>query len=116
MTLLALELRPPPITAITSEPALIAALGDLLPRLVTILMSFLTMGIFWTGQQTQLNHLVRADRDLAWIHIAFLAAVTLTPFTTNLLAPGAIAAFSGTYTGPTNCSSTSTSTCDRSTT
>ena len=31
-------------------------------------------------------------------------------FTTNLLAPGAIAAFSGTYTGPTNCSSTSTST------
>ena len=31
-------------------------------------------------------------------------------FTTNLLTPGSVAAFSGSYIGPTNCSSTSTST------
>ena len=31
-------------------------------------------------------------------------------FTTNLLTPGTVAAFSGSYIGPTNCSSTSTST------
>ncbi len=49
-------------------------------------MSVMTNGIFWVGQQTQLNHFARADRNLAWIHIAFLGAVTLTPFTTSLLA------------------------------
>jgi uncharacterized membrane protein len=49
-------------------------------------MSFLTLGIFWVGQQTQLNHLLRSDRDLSWIHLAFLLAVTLTPFSTMLLA------------------------------
>jgi uncharacterized membrane protein len=38
------------------------------------------------GQQTQFNHLVRSDRDLTWIHLAFLFAVTLTPFSTTLLA------------------------------
>jgi uncharacterized membrane protein len=38
------------------------------------------------GQQTQLNQIARADRNLAWIHIAFLCAITLTPFTTSLLA------------------------------
>jgi len=32
------------------------------------------------------NHLERADRDLAWLHIWFLAAVALMPFSTRLLA------------------------------
>ncbi len=44
------------------------------------------LGIFWAGQQTQINHLARSNRDLSWIHIAFLFAVTLTPFSTMLLA------------------------------
>lgn len=34
-------------------------------------MSFLTLGIFWVGQQTQLNHLTRSNRHLSWIHVAF---------------------------------------------
>ncbi|MGB6404863.1 MAG: hypothetical protein WA899_22135 [Candidatus Sulfotelmatobacter sp.] len=49
-------------------------------------MSIMTLGIFWVGQQTQLNHFARSDRNLAWIHIAFLCAVSLTPFSTALLA------------------------------
>jgi uncharacterized membrane protein len=50
------------------------------------LMSFLTLGIFWNGQQTQMNFLARCDRDLTWMYIAFLFAVTLLPFSTKLLA------------------------------
>jgi hypothetical protein len=50
------------------------------------LMSFLTLGILWIGQQTQLNHLTRSDRSLSWIHILFLLAVSITPFSTMLLA------------------------------
>jgi uncharacterized membrane protein len=49
-------------------------------------MSMMTLGIFWVGQQTQLNHFARSDRNLAWIHIAFLCAVCLVPFSTSLLA------------------------------
>ncbi len=49
-------------------------------------MSVMTLGIFWVGQQTQLNYFARADRNIAWIHIAFLCAVALTPFSTSLLA------------------------------
>jgi uncharacterized membrane protein len=40
----------------------------------------MTLGIFWVGQQTQLDHLVRSDRSLSWIHIAFLFVVLITPF------------------------------------
>jgi len=86
MTLLVLDLRVPAREAIHSERDLWHALIALSPRLVVFLMSIMTNGIFWIGQQTQLNHFARADRNLAWIHIAFLCAVCLTPFSTSLLA------------------------------
>jgi TMEM175 potassium channel family protein len=86
MTLLVLDLRAPATEAIRSEQDLLNALLPLAPRLVTYLMSFLTLGIFWLGQQAQLDRLARSGRDLAWIHIGFLCAVTLVPFSTALLA------------------------------
>jgi len=86
MTLLVLDLRAPAAEAIHSEQDLLHALLPLLPRLVTYLMSFLTLGIFWMGQQVQLDRLSRSGRDLAWMHIGFLCAVTLVPFSTALLA------------------------------
>jgi len=86
MTLMVLDLRLPAAAAIHCEHDLWRALWALLPRLVPYLMSFLTLGIFWVGQQTQLNHLARSDRHLSWIHLGFLFAVTLSPFSTMLLA------------------------------
>jgi uncharacterized membrane protein len=86
MTLLVLDLRVPAAAAIHSEPDLRRALMALAPRLLVFLMSIMTNGIFWVGQQTQLNYFARSDRNLAWIHIAFLCAICLTPFSTALLA------------------------------
>jgi uncharacterized membrane protein len=86
MTLLVLDLHVPVREAIHSERDLWQALVALSPRLVIFLMSVMTNGIFWVGQQTQLNNFARADRNLAWIHIAFLCVIMLTPFTTSLLA------------------------------
>src|ERR1700729_2808799 len=86
MTLLVLDLRVPAAEAIHSEHDLWRALVALAPRLVVFLMSIMTDGIFWVGQPTQLNPFAPADRNLAWIHIAFLCAVSLTPFSTALLA------------------------------
>jgi TMEM175 potassium channel family protein len=86
MTLLVLDLRLPLIEAIPSEPDLWHALAAMTPQIVMYMMSFLTLGIFWVGQQTLLNHLSRSNRDLTWLHLAFLLAVTLMPFSTKLLA------------------------------
>ena len=85
MTLLVLDLHAPAAEAIHSEGDLLHALAGLAPKLVAYLMSFLTLGIFWVGQQTQLNYFARSDRNLAWVHLAFLFAVTLLPFSTALL-------------------------------
>jgi len=86
MTLIVLEIHVPGRADIQGERALAHALAGLLPEIVTYMMSFLTLGIFWVGQQTQLNHFKQADRNLAWIHMAFLAVIAVLPFSTSLLA------------------------------
>jgi uncharacterized membrane protein len=85
MTLLLLELHVPAKVPGMSEGDLRHALVTLAPQLLVYLMSFLTLGIFWVGQQTQLNHIERSERHFTWIHLAFLFLVTLMPFSTRLL-------------------------------
>jgi uncharacterized membrane protein len=85
MTLLVLDLHVPATESIHSGLDLYRALLALSPQFITWVMSFLTLGIFWNGQQTQLNQLERGDRHLTWIHIAFLCAVSIVPFSTRLL-------------------------------
>jgi uncharacterized membrane protein len=86
MTLIVLEIRVPELPHGSTDSQLLAALGDLGPRFVTYGLSFLTLGIFWNGQQTQLSYLDRGNRDLAWLELLFLAIIALFPFTTSLLA------------------------------
>jgi uncharacterized membrane protein len=90
MTLLVLDLKAPAAEAVHNEPELWRALAALGPQIVMYMMSFLTLGIFWVGQQTQLNHVVRSHRTLSWTHLVFLFAVTMLPFSTRLLAEFAV--------------------------
>jgi uncharacterized membrane protein len=84
MTLLILEIHLPP-EYIATDRQLWNGLLALGPRFLLYFMSFLTLGIFWNAQHVQLSHFARGDRHLTWIHIAFLATVAITPFSTALL-------------------------------
>ncbi len=96
MTLLLLDVHLPAAADIAGattgarEGQLLSHLRDLAPEVFIYLMSFLTLGIFWVGQQTLLNHLERSSRHMTWIHLGFLFAVTLVPLTTRLLVDFAI--------------------------
>ena len=83
MTLLILEVHLPG-GYIETERQLWNALVTLGPRFLVYFMSFLTLGIFWNAQQVQLSRFAHGDRNLTWIHIAFLATVAVTPFSTAL--------------------------------
>ena len=85
MTLLVLDIHAPEAADIHSEGELAAALMKLAPTAATWLMSLITLGIFWLGQQTQLSRLAGMNRNLAWLHFLFLAVVTAFPFSTRLL-------------------------------
>lgn len=85
MTLLVLGLAVPTVTA-HSEADLWHQLLNLAPNGLVYLMSFITLGIFWVGQGTQLSFLERSNRNYSWLQLLFLFAVTLVPFSTQLLA------------------------------
>ena len=86
MTLLVLDIKIPGHEGIHGEADLLHALAGMAPQWIAYLMSFLTLGIFWAGQQTQLNHIREGNRDFTWIHLAFLFTITIMPLTTRTLA------------------------------
>jgi len=86
MTILVLTLAVPAVNDVKNDAQLERALLNLLPSVITYVSSFLTLGIFWVGQQTQLSQLERSNRDYTWISLSFLLFVTLLPFSTELLA------------------------------
>jgi len=87
MTLLVLGLVVPVLNgSSTTEGQLWQALQNLGPSILVYTTSFMTLGIFWLGQGTQLAQLSRSNRSYVWIHLVFLFAVTMVPFSTLLLA------------------------------
>jgi uncharacterized membrane protein len=85
MTIIVLEIQVPELEHPTNA-ALADELVNLGPRFLTYLLSFLTLGIFWNAQHSQLNYVARADRHFAWLQLGYLAVVALMPFSTSLLA------------------------------
>lgn len=85
MTLLVLDLKVPVAEAIHDEASLLHQLFALGPRFLTYFASFMTLGIFWTGQSTQFNYIERGDRRITWLSMLFLLFVSLVPFTTAFL-------------------------------
>ncbi|TGV33449.1 DUF1211 domain-containing protein, partial [bacterium M00.F.Ca.ET.168.01.1.1] len=72
--------------AVPSAIDLLAAIAALAPRFLTYALSFLTLTIFWCGQQAQHGLIAKSDRRLATLNLCFLAFIALLPFSTDLLA------------------------------
>ncbi|MGX5845951.1 TMEM175 family protein [Mesorhizobium sp. PL10] len=86
LTLIVLEIRVPAHQMVHSEGELLSAIAALAPRFLTYALSFLTLTIFWFGQQAQHGLIARSDRRLATLNLCFLAFIALLPFSTDLLA------------------------------
>jgi uncharacterized membrane protein len=85
LTLLVLDIKTPVEEAIHTEGELLAVLCKLMPKFLTYFLSFMTLGIFWTGQNAQFAQLDKYDRNLNWMSLFFLMVVSLVPFTTAFL-------------------------------
>jgi len=85
MTLLILDIKVPVSEMIHTEADLMAAFSYLLPKFFTYFLSFMTLGLAWTGISTQFTYLQRKDLKLTWIILFFLLFVTIVPFSTAFL-------------------------------
>ena len=84
-TLLVLNIKVPVSEAIRSERDLATAFSALSPTLLTYFLSFITVGIFWTGQSVAFHYINKSDRNVYWINLFFLLLISLIPFTTAFL-------------------------------
>ncbi|MHB8604768.1 MAG: TMEM175 family protein [Thermoplasmatota archaeon] len=85
MTLLVFDLKVPDASAIHNGGDLAAALWSIRSNLVTFVMSFIVMGIYWVGHHNMFSNFRRVDRPFLWLNIGFLFLIALLPFTTAVL-------------------------------
>ena len=85
MTLLVIELKLPDPHTVHSNHELAEALADLAPKLLSWIISFFVLAIFWTSN-VRLFHPVRhVDGGMVWRNIFLLVFVSLMPFSAAML-------------------------------
>jgi uncharacterized membrane protein len=83
ITLLVLYLKDP---ALSGGGSLLQGLADQWPTFFAFVTSFMTILIMWIGHHEMFTYIVRADRRFMFLNGFLLFFVTLTPFTTSLVA------------------------------
>jgi uncharacterized membrane protein len=83
ITLLALDLHVPHLVSHDIKGGLSEILG-LLPNLLTFILSFITVAIFWVNHHQLTQDMKYVHRRVLWMNILFLLFITLIPFGTNV--------------------------------
>ncbi|HRY87589.1 MAG TPA: TMEM175 family protein [Rubrivivax sp.] len=85
MTLLVLDLKLPPLGEHAADALLWSALLGLWPKLLTWLLSFWVLAIFWLGDARALAAVTVVDAFVLRLGLVRLALVSLLPFSTALM-------------------------------
>jgi uncharacterized membrane protein len=85
MTLLALELINANMLAVRTAAELNHTLLALWPKVLSYLISFVVLGVFWVGQHTEHRYLTHTDSRHIWLNLLFLLAISFMPFSAALL-------------------------------
>jgi TMEM175 potassium channel family protein len=80
MTILVFDLKGAPLGARDTN-GLLAFLASITDNLISYVISFFLLGLFWFYYHKQLHRIARADDGLVWLNLGFLFVVTLVPFT-----------------------------------
>lgn len=83
ITLLALELDIPHLASLDLKSGLSEIL-PLLPNVLTFILSFVTIAIFWVNHHQLTHDTYRVGRRVVWTNMLFLLFITLIPFGTKV--------------------------------
>jgi uncharacterized membrane protein len=81
LTLLALELRPPEHW----DGSAVGLLNAMILPLMAFLISFMSIGFYWTGHRRSFKRFRKADGALTALNFVLLALVTLVPVGTRMI-------------------------------
>lgn len=85
LTLLVLSFSVPVLKSTASNEALAEALLDRSSELVSWLISFAVIGLFWVAHSAFMRHVVRINRAFLGATFAFLALIAFIPYPTELV-------------------------------
>ena len=80
ITLLVVELSIPAATEDVGD-----ALLDRWPQMLSFVLSFLVIGIFWMAHHRIFRYVANLDQRLIWLNLLFLMCVAFLPFPTAVL-------------------------------
>jgi len=84
MTLLVLSIRIPDLANPTAGD-LFSQLVVLWPTILSFIISFIILGMFWVAHHTEFRFIKKLDHKLIWLNIFYLLFVSLLPFSAELL-------------------------------
>ena len=85
MTILVLDIVVPHLSHSEASTELLKRLLELWPVVLSYASSFIILGFFWIGHDSQFHYIKRVNRPLLWITIFYLMFIALIPFSTSLL-------------------------------
>ncbi|MGL5033423.1 MAG: TMEM175 family protein [Microcystaceae cyanobacterium] len=85
ITLLVLEIKVPEIPHELVATELLPKLAHLFPFIISHVISFFVLGIFWVAHHNMFAHIKKHDHVLLWLNLFFLLCVASAPFPTGLL-------------------------------
>jgi len=85
ITLLVLEIKLPELETANVSEHLTVSLFYLLPKIVSYIISFITVAIFWVSHYHLFNHMKHSDHGLLWLNNLLLLFLAFIPFPTGLI-------------------------------
>ena len=83
-TLLIIEVHLPTLVG-SGTPAMLAALGEIAPKLISFTVSFATVAIYWVNHHHFFSRVTHTDWKLLWANNLLLFWLTVVPFTTAVV-------------------------------
>jgi uncharacterized membrane protein len=99
ITLLVLDIRLPALPEHADNPAVVAALIEVAPKVEAYVISFLVVGQFWASHHLRFRFIRRYDSTLIWLNLLFLMAIGFVPFASSVLSEHPVAAAYTLYDG-----------------
>ena len=80
ITLLILDVKFP-----ADKPLTLETLAGMVPHILSFVLSFVIVGVYWVAHHNMLHYIKAVDRQLLWLNLALLLIVVFIPFPSALL-------------------------------
>lgn len=85
ITLLAVDIRLPEVDAASGTAALLAELSRLTPQIISLVISFCVIGIYWISHHRYFGYIQRYNGRLILLNMVFLFFIVCMPFISSML-------------------------------